>query len=781
MVRRSGWSIVLAASVLVPPPAQARDERFAISLPAGNPADILEALSAQTGVSFVYDVRLPAGPTRAARGRMSVREALDRILQGTPVHAVRIGPRAFRIAARPRPPRRVAPPAPLEPMGAATLDEEIVVTARKLPEALSSIAGAIAVYVPRDPTRRDRATRASDVARTIEGLNVANGGLGRERPFIRGLADSPFNGFSQSTVSVQIDEGRVTYDAAEPGLYLTDIARVEVLKGPQGPLYGTGALGGVYRIVTNRPVIGSTSAAATLGTQKVGSGGVGASAEAMLNLPLVSDRAALRLVGYARSDAGWVDDANGPSDVNRTRIAGGRAALRVAPATGWTADLIGAYQLSRTADSQYVDRDYEDLTRNISQREPRQGAFGLAQGIIAGPIGALRLTAVTSHAWQDQHDVFDASTAAVQLGVPGALRYRDGRTYRVLDQEVRLASAPGSAFTWTAGVSYISAVTRATGTVETATGTVPDYFVLHRRVTETSLFADGAYPLTARLKLAIGMRLFRATTEDERQEELDARKVNHAVIGFTPSASLSYQLADDRLLYVRLGTAYRPGGIDPSNSRTGRYVGDSVRSIEAGGRASFDGGRLDLAFAGFHVGWHNIQSDYLETAGLVATHNAGDAMIFGVEGSASWRPGGGWQLRGGFTIQRPRLINAADGTRLPRDRRLPVVPDLAGDFTIARALRLFGHEVTPYAALNYVGASRLSFDDGLDRGMGDYALARIGVTTMIGPFTLALDLDNALDARADSFAYGNPFSIRSEHQYTPLRPRTFSLSLSRSF
>ena len=210
MVRRSGWSIVLAASVLVPPPAQARDERFAISLPAGNPADILEALSAQTGVSFVYDVRLPAGPTRAARGRMSVREALDRILQGTPVHAVRIGPRAFRIAARPRPPRRVAPPAPLEPMGAATLDEEIVVTARKLPEALSSIAGAIAVYVPRDPTRRDRATRASDVARTIEGLNVANGGLGRERPFIRGLADSPFNGFSQSTVSVQIDEGRVT-------------------------------------------------------------------------------------------------------------------------------------------------------------------------------------------------------------------------------------------------------------------------------------------------------------------------------------------------------------------------------------------------------------------------------------------------------------------------------------------------------------------------------------------------------------------------------------------
>lgn len=782
MVRRSGWSIVLAASALLPPPAQARDERFAISLPAGNLADILEALSAQTGISFVYDVRLPTARTRAARGHMSARDALDRILQGTPVHAVRIGPRAFRITARPRSAaRRAAPPAAPEPQATATADEEIVVTARKLPEALSSIAGSIAVYVPRDPARQNRATRAGDVARAIEGLNVANGGLGRERSFIRGLADSPFNGFSQSTVSVQIDEGRVTYDAAEPGLYLTDIARVEVLKGPQGPLYGTGALGGVYRIVTNRPVIGSTSGTATIGGQMVGSGGLGANAEAMLNLPLVSDLAALRLVGYARSDAGWVDDADGPSDVNRTRIAGGRAALRIASATGWTADLIGAYQVNRTADSQYVDRDYEDLTRNISQREPRRGVFGLAQAIVSGPIGALRLTAVTSHAWQDQHDVFDASAAATQLGVPGALRYRDGRAYRVFDQEVRLTSAPGSAFAWTAGVSYISAVTRATGVIETATITVPDYFTLHRRVTETSLFADGAYPLTPRLKLAIGMRLFRATTEDERQEELDARKVNHAVIGFTPSTSLSYQLADDRLLYVRLGTAYRPGGIDPSNSRTGRYVGDSVRSIEAGGRASFDGGRLDLTFAGFHAVWHNIQSDYLEPAGLVATHNAGDATIFGVEGSATWRLGGGWQLRGGFTIQRPRLINAADGTRLPKDRRLPVVPDLAGDFAIARTVRLFGHEITPYAAFNYVGASRLSFDDGLDRGMGDYALARAGAAATIGPFTLALDVDNLLDARADSFAYGNPFSIHSEHQYTPLRPRTFSLSVTRSF
>lgn len=779
MVRRSGWSIVLAASALLPAPAQARDESFAISLPAGNLADTLEALAAQTGISLVYEARLPSGRTHAARGRMPAREALDRILQGTSVRAVRIGPRAFRIVARPRAVPHAAIRA--EPEPAMRPGEEIVVTARKLPEVLSSIAGSVAVYSPRDPARGDRAASASDVARTLEGLSITGGGPGRERPFIRGLADSPFNGFSQSTVSVQVDEGRVTYDAAEPGLYLADIAQVEVLKGPQGPLYGTGALGGVYRIVTNRPVIGSTSGWAGIGAQAVGSGGLGANAEAMLNLPLVGDLAALRLVGYARSDAGWIDDAAGPANINRTRIAGGRAALRVAPATGWTVDLIGAYQSTRTADSQYVDRDYEDLTRGITQREPRRGTFGLGQAIVSGPIGALRLTAVTSHAWQDQHDSFDASDAASQLGVPGALRYHDGRAYRVFDQEIRLGSAPGSAFTWTAGVSYVSAATRATGAIDTATGIVPDFFNLHRRVTETALFADGAYPLTPRLKLAIGARLFRATTEDERQEELDAQTVSHAAIGLTPSASLSYRFTDDRLLYVRVGTAFRPGGIDPSNSRTGRYDGDSVRSIELGGRAAFARGQLDIALAGFQTAWRSVQSDYLEDNGLIATRNAGDAAILGLEGSVAWRPGGGWRLRAGFTAQRPRLVNAADGVDLPEDRRLPVVPDLAGNLAVERPVRLLGHAVTPYAAFNYVGPSRLSFDDGLDRRMGGYGLARIGATVTAGPFVVALDLDNLLDTRADSFAYGNPFSLRSERQYTPLRPRTLSLSILRAF
>lgn len=782
MIGRFGWSIALAASAVLPAsPAQARDEQFSVSMPAGNLADTLEALSAQIGISFVYETRLPAVRTHAVRGRLTAREALERMLADAPVRAVRIGERTFRIVARKRPRPASRPAEAPEPSPDAVDREDIIVTARKLPESLSAVAASISVYVPPGSASLEHAADAREVAWSVDGLSLTNAGAGRDRPFIRGLADSPFDGFSQSTVSVQLDDGRVTYDAAEPGLQLVDIARVEILKGPQGPLYGTGALGGVYRIVTNRPVIGATMGEISLGAQQVWSGGAGANVEAMANLPLVADRAALRLVGYARSDGGWIHDDAGGSDLNRTRTLGGRAALRIAPATGWTIDLNGAYQSIRAADSQYVDLEFDDLTRAAMPPEPRRGSFALAQSTISGPVGSLRLTVATSHAWQDQNDVFNAADAAAQLGVPGALRYIDQRSYRVFDQEVRLGSAPGSDFTWTAGASYVLASTHATGAIDTASTRIDGYFDLHRRVTEAAVFADGAYPIAPRLRLALGARLFRATTEDERGEGVETQTSSHGVIGFTPSASLSYQLADDRLVYLRVGSAFRPGGIDPSNATSGRYDGDEVRSVDLGGRAAFDGGRLELAMTAFQANWRHVQSDYLEPNGLVATHNVGDAAVVGVEASASWRLRGGWRLSAGFTAQRPRLVRAADGVDLPVDRRLPVVPDLTGRIALERATRIFGHEFRPHAAINFVGASRLSFDDGLDRRMGSFALARMGASTTLGAFEVALDVDNLLDTRADSFAYGNPFSIRSMQQYTPLRPRTLGMSVSSRF
>ncbi|TPG06018.1 TonB-dependent receptor [Sphingomonas oligophenolica] len=754
-------------------PAVARDARFRIDVPAGDLTDALATLSSQTGASIGIAVHSRGIESSAVRGRHSVADALAMMLATTPFAAERIGPTIWRLIPRQPPIDRDAPS--IRPLA------DIIVTARKIPEALSRIATPIAVYVPRAVARARGSTGIHDVAATIEGLSVTNLGPGRDRPFIRGIADSPFNGFSQSTVSVNIDDARVTYDAPEPGLRLVDIARVEVLKGPQGPLYGTGALGGVYRIVTNRPVPGSFDSVATMGFEQIADGGVGADASGMINVPVFAARAALRFVGYVHAESGWVKNATATDKVNDTRILGARAAFRIIPATGWTVDVGATRQRIDVRDSQYVDIDADDLTRSNRLPEPSSTKFSLVSATVAGPIGAQRLTLATSHAWQDSSETYDLTPMASALGFASGRTYVDSRRHRVFDQEVRVESAEGHHFAWTAGASYLAATTVAVGTLRDENRrALPFSFALHRAATEAALFADGSLEILPRMRAGLGGRLFRATTNDERREEIDVAVTARARIGITPSASLTYSLAEDRIVYIRFGTAFRPGGLDPTNITTARYDSDEIRSIDVGSRVSLDRGRLSLSGGGFRSSWFNVQSDYLLEDGLVGTRNAGDALIVGFEGAVEWRPGD-WSLRAWATAQRARLEKAPEGVDLPADRRLPIVPDLSAKLEVDRTVTIADRRITFTLGGAYRGHSRLSFDPGLDRAMGGYAIFHADAFTTVEGLGVHLGVSNLSNNRADSFAFGNPFRIRTERQYTPLQPRTINLSLASHF
>lgn len=781
-MRRSVWATALAVSVTAAGGAQARDREFRVDVPAGDLTDALATLSAQTGASVGADVPLSGRSSVAVRGRMDAGEALRLMLARSGLRARPAGPSIWRLVPSRRGPAVAgAPPAAPDPAAPDPPAPDVVVTGRKLPETLSRVPAPVAVYEPDGVGARAGAVAdAHDVARSIEGLSLTNLGPGRDRPFIRGVADSPFNGFSQATVSVMVDDARVTYDAPEPGLRLVDMARVEVLKGPQGPLYGTGALGGVYRIVTNRPVLGAAEASATVGFAAVRAGGPGADAALVVNVP-VFDKAAIRLVGYSAVQAGWVRDAGGGRGLNDTLVQGGRVAARVAPAPGWTIDVGGTVQHAWQRDSQYVDRDGEELTRSVRIPEPSRGAFGLVNGTVEGAIGTMRLTVASSHAWQDRTETYAAAGAAAALGRPDARAYRDQRAHRVFDQEVRLASGPGRRVSWLAGASYLSATTLATGAVAGQTGVYAPFFLLHRAVSEAAIFADASLPLAGRLRLGAGGRLFRATTDDERRERPAVAAFRaQAKVGFTPSASLTWELTPDRLVYLRFGSAFRPGGLDPANARTGRYDSDEVRSLDIGTRLLLAGDRLSLAGGAFRSTWANVQSDYLQADGIVATRNAGDALIVGAEISGAWRPGR-WWVRAGGAAQRARLESGAVGVDLSSDPRLPVVPDVTARLELGRAVGIGGGRGDVHLAADYVGRSRLSFDQGLDRGMGGFATLRAGATATLAGIEVRLDADNLLDARADTFAFGNPFMVRVEREYTPLRPRSVRLGLKHRF
>lgn len=772
---RSVWSIPLLASACAASAAPARDQQFRIEVRAGPIAEGLATLSAQTGAS-IGATRIPNGQvTLAVRGRMDTGEALRRMLARSDLQAERVGPSAWRLVPR-------APSAPAATSPSVVRASDVIVTGRKTTEALSGVPAPVAAYLPDAPGHRDGAPAdAHDVARAVEGLSLTNLGPGRDRPFIRGIADSPFNGFSQATVSVVVDDARVTYDAPEPGLRLVDVARVEVLKGPQGPLYGTGALGGVYRVVTNRPMLGETAASATAGFGAVEAGGPQADMSAVVNAPLLGGAAAIRVVGYAVAESGWVRDAGGSDDVNDSLVLGARLAVRVVPATGWTVDGGAAEQRAAQRDSQYTDRDGEDLTRSARIPEPSRTAFKLLHGTVTGPIGGATLTVASSYAWQDRTEVFAASGSAAALGRPDARSYRDKRSHRIFDQEVRIASAAGGRVSWLAGASFFAATTLATGDLAGEGGAYSPYFLLHRGVSEAALFGDVSASPWAKLRLGLGTRLFRATTDDERREELGAPAATaRAKLGVTPSASVTYEVAPERLVYLRFGTAFRPGGLDPANARTGRYGGDEVRSFDLGTRQSLAGGKLLLSGGAFRSTWTNVQSDYLQDNGLVATRNAGDALILGAELAVEWQPGA-WWFRTGGVKQHARLERGVGGADLPEDRRLPVVPDLTARFEMGRTVAVAGAPGEVHAAADYLGRSRLSFDQGLDREEGGYATLRVGGSVALQRLLIRVEADNLLNSRADTFAFGNPFMVRVEREYTPLRPRSVRVAVTHRF
>ncbi|MEG3125122.1 TonB-dependent receptor [Sphingomonas sp. GB1N7] len=773
----------LADVALVATSVKAREAGYAIDIPAGSIGSSLNALSTATGISIGYDGDLPPIRTRAVRGRMDLGEVLSRMLAGTGLIAVRIGPSAFRLQrvpkhAQPRiamvPPRSMAsasaPPIPVA-------EADIIVTGQKRPQALREVPMSVSVVALADVT--DRVSPGSrDLALSVDGLALTNLGPGRNRQFIRGVADSPFIGPSQSTVAVQIDNARITFDAPDPDLRLIDVYRVEILKGPQGPLYGSGALGGIYHIVTRKPVLDETSASARLLGETVAHGSAGFGGEAVLNLPIVTDKLAVRAAGYVSRSGGWIDDIGRKANANVATIYGGRLALRWQPTEAWSVNLGGIVQNINVADSQYVTVSDDTLRRVSPVAEPVDNDFRAVTATIEGDAGPLKLVSATSYVDHRVDFTLDASTSAAALGVLTPAVFRDNRAYTIFNQELRFS--PVDSGIWLAGISFLRATSRSDARLSDANGTAP-VESLNRIVAEYALFGEMKLPLGRRIDATAGLRLFRTMAENEAVERSDgaSRSVGKTVL--SPSIALSWAPDTQTIVFLRYARAVRPGGLSSSEQNVAtRFQDDALGTIDLGIRHQPPGARFSYSASVFYTQWDHIQSDYLLANGLVSTRNAGCARIIGAEASVDWAVLPATRISAGVALQDGRLTRNEAGIAID-DRRLPVTPDLTARLSIAQDFELGSWHSTINAQGNYIGRARLTFDPDIDQAMGRYATVSTAVSVARRRLTLGARIDNLFDVRGDSFAFGNPFSIRTTDQYVPLRPRTITLSIGRAF
>ncbi|HWU12949.1 MAG TPA: TonB-dependent receptor plug domain-containing protein, partial [Caulobacter sp.] len=354
------------------------------------------------------------------------------------------------------------------PATAPELDE-IVVTAQKRVERAIDVPMSLTAVAARD-LERQNLVQMRDYFTRIPGLNLNGRNSGVTTLAIRGLT----TGYgSNPTVGVTIDD--VPYGSASSAGYgdqLTadldpsDLDRIEVLKGPQGTLYGASALGGLLKYVTTDPNTHEFSGRVQAEASTIAHGGEGYAARGAVNIPLIDDQLAVRVSGFYRHDPGYIENVlTGESDTNDGHAEGGRIALLWKPSSFIQVKLNALLQNSRGNDSGTVDTDFALKPQfgpyqhsRIAGADSYTGKVRFYSGTVSGDLGGATLTSLSGYAvndyagFTDVTSTFQRFAANPAAGISFASRFRTKR----FSEEVRLASNGKQTVDWLIGGFFTS-------------------------------------------------------------------------------------------------------------------------------------------------------------------------------------------------------------------------------------------------------------------------------------------------------------------------------------
>lgn len=719
----------------------------------------------------------------AVSGRMDLASGLRALLDGTALTATMIDAATVRIDRAPTSSSQPSPPPPSATRDAPT--DEVVVTASKRGISLNDYAGAVSV-IDLDALSAPGPDRAGTGALLSQSavLSMTQLGRGRNKLFIRGVADSSFNGQTQATVGEYFGEVRLNYDAPDPDLNLFDMAAAEVVEGPKGALFGAGALGGVIKLIPNVPDLAETEAGLRAGVSATAHGRASRDLAGYVNAPLVKDRAALRLAGYADKDGGYIDNIETrEADVNRTRVGGLRAALRIATSNDWTIDFGVVGQNIDNADGQYSERGSPKLTRASRFAQPSDNDYRLAYATAVKAWGDLVLTTTTAYAAHEVTARFDATPG----GTAEPIAFDSTRTIHLAMNETRVSRTLEDGYGWLAGVSILrnhEKSTRAFGPVRAQT-TLPNVV---NGLTEAAAFGEWTVELTPQIAASGGGRVIFSSAEGEAAvsaagADRDYKDTNTSLL---PYAALSWTPAPRFIAFATYDEGIRPGGlfvsnVDASQSVT-RVTPDSISTWSIGMRYGEAGEAFRAQAAATYSTWSNIQADLVDVDGFPYTANVGGGRIANLSAEIRWRPIPALTASASFLINHGDLRRPAPGFERNKDNDLPNIAHLIGLVEIGYEASLWpGADLTIGGTARYVGESRLGVGVVLDIPQGDYVETAMEMRLALSRVKLSLSATNLADSSANRFSYGNPFSVEGRLQETPQRPRTIRIGLDASF
>jgi iron complex outermembrane receptor protein len=688
-----------------------------------------------------------------------------------------------------------------------------VVTVQKREERLINTPQSVSV-LSADALAKAGALQFRDFATTVPGLTFTTVGAGYTQLALRGVT----TGFDVTpAVGIYVDDvpygsssgfaqgAQVTLDV---GLF--DIDRIEVLRGPQGTLYGASTMGGLLKYVTKRADAARFSVDAQAGSSGTEHGGVSYDGGMAVNAPIVAGKVAVRASGFYSHDGGYIDNlALGQDHVNRSGIYGGRTDLLFTPTSALTIRIGGFLQnISRDGEaSANYTLAGAPKDGSLDQRrlfaEPFDQHFRLVSGTIAYDLGPATATSISSYQTTRTDMFFDFSSQFVpifaSIGLPySAIGFPQGLNTKKFTEEVRLASSGTKPLEWLVGGFYtheISENTQAFDLRDLAGQPAPNIlytFSSPSRYEEYAAFGDLTYHLTSKFDMSGGIRYahnrqsFTQIGSGLLIGSAPTRRSSESVVTYLGNAR--YHFGDHATGYLRFATGYRPGGPNfvANDPTTGlpvappTFEADRLQSYEAGVKAETADRTLGFDLAGYYIDWNNIQINAVRGGFGVIANAPGGATVRGAELSLTANPTRDFTLAGAFAYQDAHLSEADPDLGGANGERLPNVPRFTA--AVNADYNLPGSSLRPTvgATLRHISDRMAAFDRG---PLGQYRLPayqtvdlRTGIT--LGPGNaLQLYVHNLFDSRGQLAVFNNTGPGR----VSILQPRTVGLTATTHF
>ncbi len=717
-------------------------------------------------------------------------------------------------------PGTAAPDAPAAAPAASTgsSQEDIIVTATKRREGIRQVAAPISA-ITGEQLAKANANSLADYITRLPGVVFNDYQPGISEVVIRGIAATTYHEQGQTTTGYYLNEVQIVepgFPIGIPDIDTFDLDRVEVLRGPQGTLFGSSTLGGLVNYVakTADPTRIDAAAEGLIGSVKNADGALDYAGKAMVNVPIIADKLAVRVMALQRYDAGYIDNlGTGKKAANDFRTRGLRGSIVATPAEGTTITYLSTYQDTRLDDQTYIT-SADALTRVTQNPEAQKTSFFLNSLRLDqdAPFGTL--TVLGSVDKKKNTTIFDASFYGFLSGTttgPDAPISLGNAHANIKTVEARLASHDEGRFRWLVGASYLRA-TKSSYDRDVAPG-AEDYidanpglfggvpgallapgdriygYLAHSVNEDLGIFGEARYKFTDTVELTAGGRYYRTKAKGDVTNQLGfvsgsavdlSGGANQKDSGFTPKVTLSWTPTRKLLAYATFSEGYRVGGINPNAgllpSLPSTYSADKVYNYEAGTKFSTMDNRLTVDASVFHINWKNFQAREFGPGPNYFSYviNGSNARITGVEFSGAVKITRQLGFSTNVTYADAKLSKFLpdnfgpgyqSGTRLPGTSHWSVANNLTLDLPDAALGPSFE------LAHRYLSTAPVAFGNPSTRGGYNLFDARASIN-LAQKVRLLGYVDNIFDKRG---ILSGPFTGQTAPAYSVTRPRSYGL------